>query len=78
MRAIATPLGAPRELVFKVPTADLETNAPLKPDEDAYGVSYDEIDDFLEGKTIGEAARQRILATYRATAHKRALPVTPD
>ena len=78
VRVIATHLGAPRELVFKVPTADLETNAPLKPDEDAYGVSYDEIDDFLEGKTIGEAARQRVLATYRATAHKRALPVTPD
>ncbi|PRH88405.1 NAD(+) synthase [Labrys okinawensis] len=75
VRALATHLGAPRELVFKVPTADLETNVPLKPDEDAYGVTYEEIDDFLEGKPIADASHQRILSTYRATAHKRALPV---
>ena len=75
VRALAAHLGAPRELVFKVPTADLETNVPLKPDEDAYGVTYDEIDDFLEGKAIAEASHQRILSTYRASAHKRALPV---
>ncbi|WP_448949913.1 ammonia-dependent NAD(+) synthetase [Labrys neptuniae] len=75
VRAVAAHLGAPRELVFKVPTADLETNVPLKPDEDAYGVTYEEIDDFLEGKQVSEAARERILSTYRASAHKRALPV---
>ncbi|MGO6900690.1 NAD(+) synthase, partial [Rhizobium ruizarguesonis] len=38
-------------------------------------VSYDEIDNFLEGKPVGEIARRRILAAYRATTHKRALPV---
>lgn len=78
VRALATHLGAPRELVFKVPTADLETNSPLKPDEDAYGVTYDEIDDFLEGKPVSEAARERILQTYRASAHKRSLPVSGE
>ena len=78
VRAVARHLGAPEELVFKVPTADLESNAPLKPDEDAYGVSYEQIDDFLEGKPIADAARERILATHRATMHKRALPVTPE
>ena len=77
IRAIATKLGAPEMLVYKVPTADLETNVPLRPEEDAYGVTYDQIDDFLEGKEIEAAARERILAAYRATAHKRALPVTP-
>lgn len=78
VRAVASHLGAPQELVFKVPTADLESNAPLRPDEDAYGVTYDEIDDFLEGKTIAESSRNRILAAYRASAHKRALPVAPQ
>lgn len=78
VRAVAAHLGAPRELVFKVPTADLETHTPLKPDEDAYGVTYEEIDDFLEGKPIGEAARERILSTYRASAHKRSLPVSGE
>lgn len=77
VRAIASHLGAPPELVFKTPTADLETEAPLKPDEDALGVSYDDIDDFLEGKDVQPAARQRILATYQRTAHKRTLPVAP-
>lgn len=77
VRAVAKYLGAPDDLVFKVPTADLESDAPLKPDEDVYGVTYDEIDDFLEGKAVGEDSLLRILAAYRATAHKRALPVSP-
>lgn len=77
VRAIAAYLGAPDELVGKVPTADLENLAPLRPDEDAYGVTYEQIDDFLEGKAIGEAALSRILSTYRASAHKRALPLSP-
>lgn len=78
VRAVAGHLGAPQELIYKVPTADLESDAPLRPDEDAYGVTYEEIDDFLEGKPIAEPARQRILTLYTATAHKRALPLTPE
>jgi NAD+ synthase len=77
VRGVARYLGAPDNLVYKVPTADLESDAPLKPDEEVYGVTYDEIDDFLEGKEIREEALQRILATYRASGHKRALPVAP-
>lgn len=77
VRAIASKLGAPEKLVYKVPTADLETETPLRPDEDAYGVTYEQIDDFLEGKEIDGAARERILTAYRTTAHKRALPVAP-
>lgn len=77
VRAIAEHMGAPQELVFKVPTADLESDAPLRPDEDVYGVTYDDIDDFLEGQAVAEPTRQRIVATYRASGHKRALPVAP-
>lgn len=77
VRSIAEYMGAPSELVFKVPTADLESDAPLRPDEDVYGVTYDDIDDFLEGKAVTDSARQRILKTYRASGHKRALPVAP-
>jgi NAD+ synthase len=75
VRALAEHFGTPENLVFKVPTADLESEAPLRPDEDAYGVTYDQIDDFLEGKAIEENAQARILQAYRTTAHKRALPV---
>ena len=77
VRALAASFGADESLVYKVPTADLESLAPLKPDEAAFGVSYDEIDDFLEGRDIGDQAAETILRQYRATAHKRALPVTP-
>lgn len=75
VRSLAKTLGAPDGLVFKVPTADLENKRPQRPDEDAHGVTYDQIDDFLEGKPIDETARSRVLSTYRITSHKRALPV---
>jgi NAD+ synthase len=78
VRALAQHMGAPVQLVAKVPTADLENLAPLRPDEDAYGVTYDQIDDFLEGLDVDEAARTRIASTYANTAHKRSLAVTPD
>ncbi|MDZ4360188.1 MAG: ammonia-dependent NAD(+) synthetase [Variovorax sp.] len=77
VRAVAALLGAPDALVYKVPTADLESLVPGKPDEDAFGVSYEQIDDFLEGKPVSAAARAVILSTHRKSAHKRALPVEP-
>ncbi len=77
VRALAQLLGAPDELVYKVPTADLESLTPLKPDEDAYGVTYDEIDDFLEGQPVSARAMEIILASHGRSAHKRALPVEP-
>ena len=77
VRAVAALLGAPDALVYKVPTADLESLVPGKPDEDAFGVTYEQIDDFLEGKPVSAAARAVILATHRKSGHKRALPVEP-
>lgn len=77
VRALAMALGAPESLAMKVPTADLETLSPLKPDEDAFGVTYAEIDDFLEGKDIPQQAAETILRTYRLSAHKRELPRVP-
>nr|WP_181019605.1 ammonia-dependent NAD(+) synthetase [Nonomuraea typhae] len=77
VRALAQALGAPAELITKIPTADLETLNPGKPDEDALGVTYDDIDDLLEGKPVGEAAFTAIVARYRLTEHKRQLPITP-
>lgn len=77
VRAVADALGAPAELVWKTPTADLETLDPGKADEDALGVTYDEIDDFLEGKPVDERAFETIVRRYRLTDHKRQLPVAP-
>lgn len=78
VRAVAAHLGAPGELVRKVPTADLEDGKPLNPDEVALGVSYEAVDDYLEGKQVSDHDREVIEGWYLRTAHKRALPVTPD
>lgn len=77
VRALGVLLGAPARLITKVPTADLESLTPLRPDEDAFGVTYDEIDDFLEGRPVRDAAVSTILKQYDATAHKRTEPAAP-
>ncbi|MDM8349264.1 ammonia-dependent NAD(+) synthetase [Pseudomonas sp. sp1636] len=77
VRAIAEQLGAPQHLVFKVPTADLEELRPGKPDEEAHGVSYAEIDAFLHGQPVRDEAYAIITRTYDNTRHKRELPLAP-
>lgn len=71
VREIANTLGAPKILVTKVPTADLEELAPQKADEDALQLTYDEIDDFLEGKSVTDGVNAKIVTIYKATQHKR-------
>lgn len=46
-------------------------------DEDALGVTYEEIDDFLEGKPVTEQVFETIVTRYRQTDHKRRLPIAP-
>jgi NAD+ synthase len=75
VRALAQALGAPANLANKVPTADLESLTPQKPDEDSYGISYENIDDFLEGKPVSNEVTATIRRFYTATRHKRALPI---
>ncbi len=71
VREIADTLGAPEQLVKKTPTADLEELAPQKADEDALNLTYDQIDDFLEGKPVSQEVSDRLVAIYKATQHKR-------
>jgi NAD+ synthase len=74
VRQLASALGAPDILVTKAPTADLEDLAPQKTDESALGLSYDDIDDFLEGKPVAQEVVDRIVDIYHRTQHKR-LPI---
>jgi len=71
VRQLAAELGAPEQIITKIPTADLESLAPSKPDEEALGLSYDQIDDFLEGKKIDPVAEHRLIHIFLTTAHKR-------
>ncbi|MFK2827228.1 ammonia-dependent NAD(+) synthetase [Bacillus sp. B190/17] len=75
-RQLLKALNCPEHLYMKVPTADLEENRPLLPDETALGVSYDDIDDYLEGKEVPDIARERIEHLFRTSAHKRHMPIT--
>lgn len=75
VRKMAEALGAPESLFKKVPTADLEELDVGKPDEVALGFSYDDLDDFLEGKQVDQSVVDKICAKYEATRHKRNWPV---
>ncbi|KKO47191.1 NAD synthetase [Arsukibacterium ikkense] len=71
VRALAAALGAPQLLVGKTPTADLECLSPQKADEAALGLSYQQIDDFLEGKAVAPEVAERLISIYLKTQHKR-------
>jgi NAD+ synthase len=75
-RAMLKELGSPEHLYMKIPTADLEEDRPAIPDEVALGLTYDMIDDYLEGKKIPEDAREKLEGYYLRTLHKRHLPIT--
>ncbi|WKF84764.1 ammonia-dependent NAD(+) synthetase [Lacticaseibacillus pantheris] len=69
-------LGAPAHLYEKAPTADLEDNRPALADEAALGVTYRNIDDYLEGKDVDDNVAKKVETWYLKTEHKRHLPAT--
>ncbi|KHO13598.1 ammonia-dependent NAD(+) synthetase [Latilactobacillus curvatus] len=75
-KAMLAELKAPKHLYEKIPTADLEEDRPALPDELALGVTYNQIDDYLEGREVAEEAATKIEKWYQKTAHKRHLPIT--
>lgn len=79
VRSLAAKLGAPELLVSKAPTADLECDVPQLKDEDALGMTYDQIDDFLEGRDVDADIEEKLIAIYTRTQHKRqAIPTIYD
>lgn len=72
-------LGAPDSTWKKVPTADLEDDRPALPDEEALGVTYTQIDNYIEGTgEVEDSARERIEHLWKVGQHKHHLPVTPQ
>lgn len=70
-------LGAPASTWEKVPTADLEEDRPMLSDEEALGVTYAHIDDYLEGRDVPKVAAERIEHLWRVSRHKRTTPPGP-
>ncbi|MGM9943772.1 MAG: ammonia-dependent NAD(+) synthetase [Lysinibacillus sp.] len=75
-KQILAHLNCPEHLYLKTPTADLEEDRPSLPDETALGLTYEQIDDYLEGKEIPEDARKTLEGHYLRSQHKRHLPIT--
>ena len=75
-KQILAHLNCPEHLYLKTPTADLEEKRPSLPDETALGLTYEQIDDYLEGKEIPEEARKTLEGHYLRSQHKRHLPIT--
>lgn len=75
-RAMLAYLNAPEDLYLKVPTADLEDNKPMLPDEVALGVSYEAIDAYLTGQKVTDHEATTIENWYLKSQHKRHMPIT--
>jgi NAD+ synthase len=75
-RAMMQHLGAPEKLYTKAPTADLLDDDPGQTDEANLGLHYLQIDDFLEGKDVGDEVADKIEQRFLLTRHKRGAPVT--
>lgn len=75
-RELLKALKAEPRLYLKEPTADLLDNKPLQADETELGVSYEAIDDYLEGKQIDEADAAKIERRYLTSEHKRQVPAS--
>lgn len=71
VRSLANTLGVPEQLIIKAPTADLEELNPGREDELALGLTYDEIDDFLEGKKVSNDVANKLVEIFNNTQHKR-------
>ena len=69
-------LGAGEELWGKAPTADLLDEAPGQTDEAELGLSYELVDDYLEGREIDDVHAEALEARFLRTRHKRTTPVT--
>jgi NAD+ synthase len=75
-KALLQELGADERIYLKVPTADLLDHKPGQADETELGITYDVLDDYLEGKSVSEEARAKIEQRYLITEHKRRMPVS--
>lgn len=68
VRQIGIGLGVPQTVIEKAPTAGLWEG---QTDEGELGITYDANSDYLEGKEIDPAAREKLERQYLKTEHKR-------
>lgn len=67
-------LGVPQSVIDRKPSAGLWEG---QTDEDEMGVTYDAIDDYIEGKPVSQEDRTIIERMHARTEHKRVMPPAP-
>lgn len=67
-------LGVPQSIIDRKPSAGLWEG---QTDEEEMGVTYDAIDDYIEGKPVSEDDKKVIERMNRVTEHKRVMPPLP-
>ncbi len=75
-RALLQELGADERLYLKMPTADLLDEKPGQADETELGITYDQLDDYLEGKAVPTDVAEKIEKRYTVSEHKRQVPAS--
>lgn len=75
-RALLQELGADERLYLKMPTADLLDEKPGQADETELGITYDQLDDYLEGKAVPADVAEKIEKRYTVSEHKRQVPAS--
>ncbi len=68
-------LKVPQNIIDKAPSAGLWQG---QTDEDEMGVTYQEIDNFLDGKEVSAKALERINFWHNRSHHKRSMAFTPN
>lgn len=68
---LARYFGVPQSIIDKAPSADLWAG---QTDEDEMGVSYDQIENYIAGKTVEPYAAQKIARLHNISEHKRHMP----
>jgi NAD+ synthase len=51
-------------------------HTPLQADETELGITYDQLDDYLEGKNVDKDVADKIEKRYLISQHKRELPAS--
>lgn len=72
---LARYLGVPPQIVGKPPSAGLWEG---QTDEEEMGLTYRDIDAFLQGQEVPEEVRLKIESRHRSSEHKRRTPPIPD
>jgi len=73
--SLARSLKVSEKIINKPPSAGLWKG---QTDERELGITYQEIDNYIEGKTVSESVKIKIEELIRKSEHKRHMPKIPD